>query len=738
MMSLPLAVVFGYKSGHNKMFFVGRDGDIKFEMQKHCNHLIKILALCNGHRPLSMIREKISILSDKDFQDLIALAEEFGIIKDSRELYLGFHEDSANPLIFSHNMSSDEVSKLVSTRKEVSRSASSIELLGSNNSSENNLLRLCSTRKSTRIFTGEHLTLEEVSGLLKAMYTVGEQRSIPSAGQLYPLNIHIAVTSSSSDSLSRGLYQYDPVRLLLNPIGDVQVTPDIIARILNSYQAELAGLVVFVSADLQRPASKYSNRGYRFALMEVGHVGQNAHLYCSETSGLGMVEYGGFQDKLASEFLSLDYPKQSVLLTIIVGKEDQSGQPIRSYFSTAWNLSKQLIGKHKPIKCVYVGQPSDGNYKLPRIETIAQYNILNFKSSNLIPKEERFGSGLAVTSDESMVKALAEAYERYVSGDLRVDEIGSAKKLKNEWLDPRKIVPLQSFAYKRYDWKRFNPNHKWQWVKGKRYNSGNPVMVPVDIVFYPLSFRQLNRNQCFSCNSNGVAAHTDWDVAVEKALLELIERDAISVTWYGKREVRAIPVSILCDDIKLRMQHWIDKGWKVKFLNLTLDSVPVVLAVIFSENMYPSFVAGASANLDWNTAITKAWDEAEIFLLNWRRRRKVAEILLEEMYSPLDHGNIYFRRENLAYVKWLLDAKEEKVSPPSILKRHELAKSFNPVVVDLNPTESDCDLKVVRVISESLIPINFGYGNEHFGHRRFSDLGLKWKREFPSFPHFFA
>jgi thiazole/oxazole-forming peptide maturase SagD family component len=737
-LSQPLAVLFGYKFGGNQMIFVGRNGDIKLTMQKHRENLIRILALCDGHRTVAAIRVKVMGPSDKDFQGLIDLGEEFGIIRDSRELYIGFHEDSVNPLPFARNMSPEQAGELADNRIEIPESTFGIKLADIAHETPGTLLNLCSNRRSSRVFTGDCLTFQEISGLLRAMYTVGAQRSTPSAGQLYPLDIYLAVTAKNADSLAKGLYRYDPARLHLNTLQDARVTPDVVGRLLNSHQAELAGLVVFIAADLQRPASKYANRGYRYALLEAGHAAQNVHLYCAEAQNLGMVEYGGFQDKAAAEFLGLDFPREAVLLTLVVGRQHKHGQPAKSYFETSWNLSQQLIGPKKPIECVYVGQPTDGKYKLPRIEVIAKYRSLNPKGPQLIAKEDRFGSGLAVTSDEAMIKALAEAYERHVSGMLRVDAIGPAAKLDAEWLDPRKAIPLKPFAYRRYGWLKFDQQQNLQWVAGKRHNSGNTVMVPVDMVFYPLTHKQLGRRPCFSCTSNGVAAHTDPQIAAEKALLELVERDAISVTWYAKREVTALPVSALPEDIRLRMSHWANKGWQVRFLDLTLDTVPVVLATIYSYDNYPSFAAGAAANPNWAAAITKAWDEAEIFLLNWRHRKPIRPITPQDVYAPLDHGRMYFRRENLNRVKWLLGAKEAEPSPQSIWNSSELLKFFNPVLLDLTPAKSGCDLTVVRAISENLLPINFGYGIEHVGHKRLSDLGLKWKRKFPSFPHFFA
>ena len=346
---------------------------------------------------------------------------------------------------------------------------------------------------------------------------------------------------------------------------------------------------------------------------------------------------------------------------------------------------------------------------------------------------------MAVTNDEAMIKSLAEAYERYTSGIMRVDAISPATQLgETAWLDPRQIVPLRPFAFQYYDLVEFDPSHNCQWVLGKRYSSGEPVMVPVDLVFYPLAETQIGRVPCYSCSSNGVAAHTDQGVAAEKALLELIERDAISVTWYAKRKVSALPASVLPKDIQLRMNHWTRKGYGVKFLNLTLDSVPVVLATIYSRVHYPHFISGAAAGFNWSEAIVKAWDEAELLLLNLRHGKRVKPLHFQEVRSPANHGSIYYIGDNLDQIKWLVDAEEAEVSAPSIRDGFELLGLFNPVLLDITPAESGCDLKVVRAISENLLPINFGYGNEHVGHKRLSDLGLEWKRKFPSFPHFFA
>ena len=111
-------------------------------------------------------------------------------------------------------------------------------------------------------------------------------------------------------------------------------------------------------------------------------------------------------------------------------------------------------------------------------------------------------------------------------------------------------------------------------------------------------------------------------------------------------------------------------------------------------------------------------------------------INMREVWYPDDHGRFYINPKNFVYAKWLLEgAKESNVTTGDF--NGDLYR-FDPVVVDITPKELNCGLTVVRVLSEKLMPINFGYGSEHYGHSRMEVLGLQWNAEYPSPPHFFA
>ena len=108
---------------------------------------------------------------------------------------------------------------------------------------------------------------------------------------------------------------------------------------------------------------------------------------------------------------------------------------------------------------------------------------------------------------------------------------------------------------------------------------------------------------------------------------------------------------------------------------------------------------------------------------------------MSEIDSPESHGAFYLDRRNLAYADWLLKAGDAPVGMEEF--KGDL-QCYDPIVVDITPKKPVCGLSVVRVLSEKLMPINFGYGNEHRGHSRMGMLSLRWSERYPSTPHFFA
>jgi SagB-type dehydrogenase family enzyme len=68
----------------------------------------------------------------------------------------------------------------------------------------------------------------------------------------------------------------------------------------------------------ERSTFKYGERGYRFVLLEAGHVAQNLSLTACAL-GMGCVNIGGFFDRKVDELLELDGLHQSTIYMAGVG-----------------------------------------------------------------------------------------------------------------------------------------------------------------------------------------------------------------------------------------------------------------------------------------------------------------------------------------------------------------------------------------------------------------------------------
>ena len=79
-----------------------------------------------------------------------------------------------------------------------------------------------------------------------------------------------------------------------------------------------AAAVVFVTAVFWRSRFKYGLRGYRFALLEAGHVAQNVLVAATELA-VAALPLGGFYDARVERLLGVDGVDESVVYAIVLG-----------------------------------------------------------------------------------------------------------------------------------------------------------------------------------------------------------------------------------------------------------------------------------------------------------------------------------------------------------------------------------------------------------------------------------
>jgi SagB-type dehydrogenase family enzyme len=175
-------------------------------------------------------------------------------------------------------------------------------------------------RRSVRDYAGEPLTLQEISQLMWAAQGLTDPRGFrtaPSAGGLYPLELHIVV--GDVEDLLPGVYRYQPDGHQLVKTADGDKRAELAQAALEQEWVEEGAVDFVFTAVYERTTGKYGQRGIRYVHMEAGHAAQNLCLQATAL-GLGAVTIGAFYDKEVSRLLNLPADEEP-LYVIPVGRK---------------------------------------------------------------------------------------------------------------------------------------------------------------------------------------------------------------------------------------------------------------------------------------------------------------------------------------------------------------------------------------------------------------------------------
>jgi len=175
-------------------------------------------------------------------------------------------------------------------------------------------------RRSTRDYTHDPLTLQEVSQLIWATQGITDPRGFrtaPSAGALYPLEIYVVV--GDVENLAEGVYKYNPHKHELLKVLDGNKRSELAKAALDQAWVKEAAIDIVIAAVYERTTVKYGDRGIRYVHMEAGHAAQNLCLQATALD-LGIVTVGAFYDEQVKEVLSLP-GKEKPLYVIPIGRK---------------------------------------------------------------------------------------------------------------------------------------------------------------------------------------------------------------------------------------------------------------------------------------------------------------------------------------------------------------------------------------------------------------------------------
>ena len=256
------------------------------------------------------------------------------LAEDSRAVWELFHENSKTSrnerhLTYPFHPSDETIVKAMAGLRRVKpyTDAPKVPLPDELPPSTRSLDAAMLDRETARAIAPGPVGLAQVAKVLRMSYGVTRDnvatnfprpfRAVPSGGALYPLEIY--VYAATVDDLPGGLYHYDPEDHSLDglPLSAQRGHPA--SLFVQSDLVAQAAAILFVSAIFSRSTFKYGDRGYRFVLLEAGHLAQNAVL-CATGMGLASATVGGFFDREIDRYLGFDGLSESTVYGLLLGR----------------------------------------------------------------------------------------------------------------------------------------------------------------------------------------------------------------------------------------------------------------------------------------------------------------------------------------------------------------------------------------------------------------------------------
>jgi len=183
-------------------------------------------------------------------------------------------------------------------------------------------------RRSVRWFEKTQLSINKLSTLLK--YGCGTNqnneeltvnaRVYPSAGKLYPIEPYLLI--SNVDGLDPGAYYYSPPNHGLRRLDKLSHEEVIKKREAItptwSYDLNNPHVQLILTGLFWKSKMKYGPRGYRFAVLEAGHLMQNIQLVACAL-GLGTCSLGALDETKVDPFLGNNGVDESALYGSFIG-----------------------------------------------------------------------------------------------------------------------------------------------------------------------------------------------------------------------------------------------------------------------------------------------------------------------------------------------------------------------------------------------------------------------------------
>ncbi|CAJ0817789.1 YcaO-like family protein [Ralstonia flaminis] len=363
--------------------------------------------------------------------------------------------------------------------------------------------------------------------------------------------------------------------------------------------------------------------------------------------------------------------------------------------------------------------------------------------------DERTHTGFGRDADQQIAqdKAISEAIERLAFRTLPDTQWATAAQMPSR-IEPDALVRYlpEQYADPSFCIAAFREDVPYHWVAMRDVMDNSITYALADFVCSPAAFTPTYLSQLVThATSSGCASGPDLNTCIERAVLELVERDAFMRHWFAQQPGRSIDRNTLPDDLRERVEHLEHLGAASGVQCLHLGHHPTWMVWVQREAAHFTTV-GSACSFDAEGALRNAFAEAEALALAHMDAPLDHAIEPANVRTPADHRTLYatpayFRQADRL---WADSGDSAPYAKAAATFRGDAATLFNrlgtaghrPCWTELappggTPVIGDRAIHTVRALAPGLIPISFGYRRE--------PLGMDcWRQAVPGAIHPFA
>lgn len=351
--------------------------------------------------------------------------------------------------------------------------------------------------------------------------------------------------------------------------------------------------------------------------------------------------------------------------------------------------------------------------------------------------------GSAPGRDAAAAAALGEVAERYSASWIPNDLVlATAQELGGSAVDPRRFALFHPKQYERpsFPFKPFASDSPVCWTRAVELPSLEPAYLPAQLVY--LRWRspaETGEQPIGYSTSNGAACGATLPEAVLRGLLELVERDAFMLTWYGRLSLPRLDTSADRELAAFEERYFRPAGVRYETVDLSaFHDVPTVVGVVRGRcGDGAPLAVGACAARTVGEAAKNALAEA-FSVRAWARAmsHEGRTAAFADDFSDLDsfddHILLYASEEHARHADFLDCSPEIRavgdVHPLEGVTAHDqtlavckrlAAAGVSAYAVDVTaPDVAAAGLRVAKVVAPELQPLDVAYEGRFLGGTR--------------------